>query len=206
MLNLRLSIAIIAPSKLFLTRIKSRLAPGRRFRSSSDVATELKFPLRAQAFLLALAVSVFSGCNGMPSYQALFDTSPEAEGTGIVGAGVVRAVVIIATYQATERQRRIADQRARVAYAKLARQQASETAARATTKTRAQKTRKKLPRYIAVDTEPDARSKTGKSIMLWDTQAEEVVGNAVYDVESTPRPLETARFQTYSAEYVGVGL
>lgn len=189
--------------------MKSRLAPERRFRSSNGVATELKFPLRAQAFLLALAVSLFSGCSGMPSYEALFDTSPEAEGTGIIGAGVVRAVVIIAKYQATERQRRIADQRARAAYGKLVRQQASasrETAARPTTQTRAQKTRKKLPRYIAVDTEPDARSKTGKSIMLWDTQSEEVVGNNVYDVESTPRPLETARFQTYSAEYVGLGL
>ena len=172
------------------------------------MTTKLKFPLRAQAFLLALALSVFSGCNGMPSYQALFDTSPEAEGTGIMGAGVVRAIVIIAKYQATERQRRIADQRARASYAKLVRQRVPEsrqTAAGPTTKARA-KTRKKLPRYIAVDTEPDARSKTGKSIMLWDTQSEEVVGNNVYDVETTPRPLETARFQTYSAEYVGVGL
>ena len=31
------------------------------------------------------------------------------------------------------------------------------------------------------------------------------VGNDIYDVETPPRPLETARFETYTAEYVGLG-
>ncbi len=30
-------------------------------------------------------------------------------------------------------------------------------------------------------------------------------GNNVYDVESTPRVGQTAKFETYSAEYVGSG-
>ncbi len=41
--------------------------------------------------------------------------------------------------------------------------------------------------------------------MIWDTQSQEVVGNNVYDVQSTPRVGTTAKFDTYSAEYVGSG-
>jgi hypothetical protein len=167
------------------------------------MATKLEFVLRAQAGLLAISALVLNGCTGMPSYEALFDTSPEAEGTGIVGVGLVRAVVIIAKYQATERQRRIADQRGRAAYAKLAQRVAGTAGTRDDVKKKA--ARKKVPRYIAVDTEPDARSKGRKSIMLWDTEAKDVLGNDVYDVETPPRPLETARFETYTAEYVGLG-
>jgi hypothetical protein len=162
-----------------------------------------------QAGMSALVVAMLNGCSGGPSYEALFDPSPEAEGTGIMGAGLVRAVVIIAKYQATERQRQIADQRARLAYARLAQRAAgpesreTSTSGRSTGQKKA--ATKKLPRYIAVDTEPDARSKGKKSIMLWDTQVQEVVGNNVYDVETPPPPLKSARFETYSAEYVGSG-
>jgi hypothetical protein len=64
-----------------------------------------------------------------------------------------------------------------------------------------------VPRYIAVDTEKDQRTspKAKKSVMIWDTQSQEIVGNNVYDVESTPSVGSTARFETYSAEYVGSG-
>jgi hypothetical protein len=41
--------------------------------------------------------------------------------------------------------------------------------------------------------------------MIWDTQSESVVGNNVYDVQSTPPVGQTAKFDTYSAEYVGSG-
>ena len=221
--------------------------------------------LRANAALLTCAALAFAGCSNMPPYSALFDTSPEAEGTGIVGVGLVRAVVIIAKYQATERQRQVATQRGRAASRKLiARAEAAERpvpkkrapiAKKTVPKAQAKaakpvKTRvaaideptssrekaeprktqpivvetpaepeeapvqgeapvekkpvkKKLPRYIAVDTEPDARSKGSKSVMIWDTQAEAIVGNNVYDVATPPRMLETVKFETYSAEYVG---
>ena len=168
----------------------------------------LQIARRAGARAAILAVLFILGCSGMPSYEAMFDTSPEAEGTGIVGTGVVRAIVIIAKYQASDRQRRVAAERARVAYARMARERsvAGERSPERTAKRRAaSKPKKKLPRYIAVDTEADSRTK-GKAIMLWDTQSQEIVGNEVYDVERPPRPLETARFETYSAEYVGVGL
>ena len=166
---------------------------------------------RALSRTALLGFTLLFGCSGMPSYEAMFDPSPEAEGTGIVGTGVVRAIVIIAKYQASERQRRVAEERARVAYARMAQERkvAVETPSQggAPSGQRAQtKPKKKLPRYIAVDTEPDARSRGKKAIMLWDTQAQEIVGNQVYDVERPPRPLETARFETYAAEYVGVGL
>lgn len=176
------------------------------------MATKSTHALRAAAALFASAAFVLNGCTGMPSYEALFDPSPEAEGTGVMGAGLVRAVVIIAKYQASERQRTVANQRARAAYAKLVRRAEQTRATPIRLDAGEKKTakrkpaRKKLPRYIAVDTERDARSKGTKSIMIWDTQVQEVVGNEVYDVSAPPRPLDTARFDTYSAQYVGVGL
>jgi hypothetical protein len=158
------------------------------------------------------AALVLGGCAGGPPSEALFDPSPEAEGTGIAIVGLVRAVVIIARYQASERQRAVANQRARASYQKLvSRDQArsgAQTGGSAAEKktTTGKPARKKVPRYIAVDTERDTRSKGAKSIMIWDTQVQEVVGNEVYDVEAPPRPLDTARFDTYSAQYVGAGL
>jgi hypothetical protein len=41
--------------------------------------------------------------------------------------------------------------------------------------------------------------------MIWDTQSQEVVGNDVYDLKSVPPVGSTAKFETYSAEYVGSG-
>jgi hypothetical protein len=68
--------------------------------------------------------------------------------------------------------------------------------------------KKKLPRYIAVDTPKDKRSAPGtkKDVMIWDTQSESLVGNNVYDVASPPARGATAKFDTYSAQYVGNGL
>lgn len=68
--------------------------------------------------------------------------------------------------------------------------------------------KKKLPRYIAVDTPKDKRSAPGtkKDVMIWDTESETLVGNNVYDVQSPPAVGATAKFDTYSAQYVGNGL
>ncbi|MES2571251.1 MAG: hypothetical protein V4710_14495 [Verrucomicrobiota bacterium] len=62
-------------------------------------------------------------------------------------------------------------------------------------------------RYIAVDTEKDERTspKAKKAVMIWDTQSKQVVGNNVYDVETTPQVGTTTKFETYSAQYVGTG-
>jgi hypothetical protein len=41
--------------------------------------------------------------------------------------------------------------------------------------------------------------------MIWDGESQQIVGNNVYDVESTPAIGQTAKFETYAAEYVGSG-
>ncbi|MEP6672794.1 MAG: hypothetical protein ABJF10_26755 [Chthoniobacter sp.] len=110
------------------------------------------------------------------------------------GAVVAFTAYVIAKHQATERQRRIAEQRARVYYGRLAPEKKMAL-------------KKKKVRYIAVDTEKNEQTspKAKKSVMIWDTQSETVVGNNVYDVQSTPSVGSTAKFETYSAEYVGTG-
>lgn len=106
------------------------------------------------------------------------------------GAIIAATTYIIAKHQATERQRRIAEERARIAYAE-----------------RKATLRKKNVRYIAVDTEKNDKTspKAKKSVMIWDTQSEQIVGNNVYDVQTPPPVGKTAKFETYSAEYVGSG-
>jgi len=110
------------------------------------------------------------------------------------GAVVAITAYVIAKHQATERQRRIAEERARVYYARLAPEKKVAL-------------KKKKVRYIAVDTEKNEQTspKAQKSVMIWDTESETVVGNNVYDVQSTPEVGSTAKFETYSAEYVGSG-
>jgi hypothetical protein len=110
------------------------------------------------------------------------------------GAVVGITTYIIAKHQATERQRRIAEQRAKVYYGRLAPEKKAAL-------------KKKKVRYIAVDTEKDEKTspKAKKAVMIWDTQSETVVGNNVYDVQSPPAVGSTAKFETYSAEYVGSG-
>jgi hypothetical protein len=175
---------------------------------------------------LVTAAFLFSGCGNMPPYSAIFDTSPEAIGTGITGVGLVRAVVIIAKYQATERQRQLAEQNARRAYQKIvARQETIERPSRPKTATAAHEPKPgatpaparlapmlppverppKIPPYMAVDTAPDTRSKGKKTVMIWDTTSKQLIGNEVYDVQALPAIMENARFETYSAQYVDGG-
>ncbi len=120
------------------------------------------------------------------------------------GAVVGITTYIIAKHQATERQRRIAEQRARVYYGRVVakRKQQAQVA-----KASGKKVTTKTPRYIAVDTEKNEQTspKAKKAVMIWDTQSETIVGNNVYDVQSPPAVGSTAKFETYSAEYVGSG-
>jgi hypothetical protein len=114
----------------------------------------------------------------------------------IVTAVVIAATIIaIARYQATERQREIAEMRARQSYARMS---AERKAAM----------KKKKVRYIAVDTEKGEKTspKAKKTVMIYDTQTQKVASNTAYDVEKTPEVGSTAKIDTYSAEYVGSGL
>ena len=110
------------------------------------------------------------------------------------GAIAAATAYIVAKHQATERQRRVAEQRARVYYGRMS-------------VAKKQTLKKKRVRYIAVDTEKNQETspRAKKAVMIWDTQSESIVGNSVYDVEKTPAVGSSAKFETYSAQYVGSG-
>lgn len=157
---------------------------------------------------------------GSAMTQAVGMNTGESFATGASTGAVINATTfIIAKHQATERQRRIAEERARATYQKMVaenrRREAEASAAakpqpsgkKPSVAKRPQKPAK-LPRYIAVDTVKDERTspKAKKSVMIWDTQAESVVGNDVYDISTSPPVGSTARFETYSAQYVASGI
>ncbi len=148
--------------------------------------------------------------------------SAEAFATGsTTGTVAGAAIVILAKHQATPQQRQVAVARAKKAIAKIKTQQAREArtvesrTVEAKPKPGAKKKpvakkappAKKLPRYIAVDTSKDERTvpQAEKSVVIFDTETQEIVGNNVYDVKSTPPVGGTAKFETYTAEYVGSG-
>lgn len=112
----------------------------------------------------------------------------------VAGAVAAATVYVIATHKATERQRRLAEERAKVYYGRLSQEKKASM-------------KKKKVRYIAVDTEKNAETspKAAKAVMLWDTQTQSIVGSDVYDVEKAPAVGSTARFETHAAEYVGSG-
>ncbi len=174
------------------------------------------------ASITASAALVLSGCETLPPGETTgpFSTGgAEAGGAmaraaganttgGLVAGSSVTAVAIatvevITKHQATARQRKVAEERARAAQARFKAQEQREAAA-ATREGKKYKPRKR-PRYIAVDTEKNEETspKADKAVMIWDTQSEQIVGNNVYDVESAPQIGQTARFETFSAAYVG---
>jgi len=114
-------------------------------------------------------------------------------------------------YEATEYQRKVAEANAR-AYMAAHRPKPEKTAS-ATPKPKkevAQEThpaKTKLPRYVAIDTVKDKRAAPGtkKVVMIFDTQSEALVNNNVYDVQDVPSIGTTAKFDTFSAQYVGNG-
>lgn len=202
------------------------------------------------ASLLTVALLAFSGCADLPPGETgIFSenaavtagqfaraggtVSAESQATGASSGAIVTATInVIQKHQATEKQRRIAAQRARAAMQKLrARQEREAVAAAKAQKPKPAPARKmgeppprtavtarevdvtqpapkkKLPRYIAIDTVKDERTspQAAKAVMIFDTQTQEIVGNNVYDVRSTPPVGGTARFETFTAEYVGAG-
>lgn len=114
----------------------------------------------------------------------------------VVTAAVIATVVyFIAKHEATERQRQVAEMRARQSYARMS------------PKRKAGLKQRKV-RYIAVDTEKSAKSspKARKTVMIYDTETQKVASNNAYDVEKAPNVGSTAKIDSYSAEYVGAGL
>lgn len=123
-----------------------------------------------------------------------FSRSSAAE--TIVTAAVIASVVyFVAKHDATERQRQVAEMRARQSYARMSPKRKASLKA-------------KKVRYIAVDTERGQKSspKAKKTVMIYDTETQKVASNSAYDVEKSPTVGATAKIDNYSAEYVGSGL
>ncbi|MEP7248736.1 MAG: hypothetical protein ABI787_03030 [Spartobacteria bacterium] len=60
----------------------------------------------------------------------------------------------------------------------------------------------KKSRYIAVPTAQDARRKGPVSVMLWDTQSQEIVGNNIYDLNVVPKRDAEVKLDGTTAMYV----
>ena len=151
--------------------------------------------LRAVSLLIAGAVwshSSFAQFPQLPfNLPGMGNSAANAAGAAAI-AGLV--VYIIQKREASERQKQIADERARRAYANMSAKRKAALKA-------------KKVRYIAVDTEKNSKTspQAKKSVMVWDTQSQEIAGGDVYDVKRSPKVGETAKFDKYSAEYVGSG-
>jgi len=172
--------------------------------------------VRISASIASLAAAaILAGCSSDVRFSDLFDESAAAEGTGVQGSSLVRAIVILATHDASAKQRAVAEQNARRAVAKMQAQIAAQEKAPEPTKpaagkkpTASTKPHKKLPRVIAIATQRDEKTdpKAARAVMLWDTSAQQIIGNKVYDVESEPPRGADVRFETQSASYLGASL
>ena len=103
------------------------------------------------------------------------------------GVGLLTGVITyaIAKHQADERQRQVAEANARRAYA-----------------AHQSELRRKKVRYIAVKTTRNKQSTGAASCMVYDTEKQKLVNDTVYDTKTTPPKGTTAKFDSYSAEYV----
>jgi hypothetical protein len=118
-------------------------------------------------------------------------SNAQAAAIGLAAGAVVGATAyVIAKHAATERQRRVAEERARLAYRDASAQRKAAMRKR---------------RYIAVDTVRESNSSGAKSVMIYDVQNNTVVGNNVYDTKQSPKQGTVTKFDTYNAEYVGSG-
>ncbi|HEY5742720.1 MAG TPA: hypothetical protein VIS99_09275 [Terrimicrobiaceae bacterium] len=116
-------------------------------------------------------------------------------------------------YKATPEQTRLAHQRASTAYKHFSPQE-KKTLADSGTRYLAVRTADPTPAQraeIRADMEkPDSLYSVGAKapstiycVMIWDTQSQQIVGSDCYAVLKLPQPGEVARFDTYTAQYVG---
>lgn len=174
-----LQTSAIVVSLGLLTSACENLSPGENaglFGAAAGLATGI--PLAAAGVDPAITIPVTAGA--------------------VAVAGV--SAYVIAKYQASERQRKIAEQRARVYLAEQAQKQKEQQAVAA-----AKAKQQKKPRYIAVQTVKEDTNQGKSQVMIFDTQSNELVGNNVYDLKSSPKVGQTTKFDTYTAEYVGTG-
>lgn len=154
-----------------------------------------------RVFTTALLLALLAGCAQRDAAEeAAWQASRHGTaaqdrfGAGLeTGSRIVEKFYYVAKYQATMEQRESARTAARKAVRKLVKNARPNPSAN------------QPRRVIAVKVRSDSRAKTRTSVMLWDTQAQDIVGNNVYDVNETPPIGTTVQFDTYAAEYVGGG-
>ncbi len=109
-------------------------------------------------------------------------------------ARIIQTQTMLIRHKATKEQIKVAQVRATTYYTHLAPEKKVAL-------------KKRKVRYIAVDTvrSKEAPPRAKKTVMIWDTQSETLANTDAYDIETPPAVGQTAKFDTYSAEYVGSG-
>ncbi len=116
--------------------------------------------------LATITVSCSSVLGQDDSLERAADEAARTAGANGLAAGsrVAEQFYYVAKYRASVQQRAVVSKKGR------------KTAEKAT-----------KSRYIALPTAQDARRKGPVSVMLWDTQSQEVVGNNIYDLNVVPK-------------------
>jgi hypothetical protein len=130
---------------------------------------------------VALLGLLLSGCLSEETIRKIEGT-PGQEGTGIMFSRVPEIIRILATYEATPQQRQAAEA---AAQRRLAESRPPEGV-----------------RYLALQTPPEEQGQGAVSVMLWDTESAEIVGNNVYDLAIRPRPDGVAMIDQFRAQFV----
>jgi hypothetical protein len=128
-------------------------------------------------------------------------------------AVVVFKNLSVGAYRATPQQIRLADQRATATFNRFS-PQAKKTFKESGTRYLAVRTADPTPTQraeIRKNMEKPGSLYAGRTkapgkiycVMIWDTQSREVVGTDCYAVVNLPTPGTVARFDTYTAQYVG---
>lgn len=135
---------------------------------------------RAGAAALLLSF-LGAGCLSEETIRRIEGT-PGQEGTGITLSRVPEVIRILAVHDATPEQRRAA----------------RDTAVRSG----ASGPEGRSARYLAVQTTDTEASQGAVSVMVWDTESAEIVGNNVYDLAIRPRPGNVAMIDDRPAQFV----
>ena len=119
----------------------------------------------------------------------------------------------LGAYKATPQQIRLADQRATATYNRFAPQEKKTFKESGTrylavrtadpTPTQRAEIRKEMQKPGSIYAGPKKAPSKIYCVMIWDTQSREVVGTDCYAVATLPTPGTVARFDTYTAQYVG---
>ena len=123
-------------------------------------------------------------------------------------SSIVTFVKIVAKREATRQQAMLAQQRARAALAKMSPAQRAQVRYLAIETVRSAPNFQSQPAVFVEGPPPPAGAapKFDRSVMLFDTQSETLVGNTVYDINRPPAVGLNAKFESFTARYIGTGM